>query len=69
VYVDISYTNVFHQVHSVMKTLQLKYLPCKTNLISQKLKCFLEDLGIKNLCPEIENISHVEYLALYQCLT
>lgn len=69
-YVDVSYTNVFYQVRSVMKTLQLKYyLPCKTNLFSQILQFFLEDLGIKNLCPEVENNSHVEYLVLCQWLT
>jgi hypothetical protein len=39
-----------------MKTLQLKYAPCNTNLLSQTLKFFLEDLGIKNLYPKIENI-------------
>ena len=37
VYVDVSYTKVFRQVHSVMNTLQLKYAPCKTNLLSQIL--------------------------------
>jgi hypothetical protein len=60
VYVDVSSTNVFQQIHGVMKTLRLKYVPFKRNLPSRIFKfVFFEDLGIKNLCPEIENIIHM----------
>jgi hypothetical protein len=59
VYFDVSSTNVFQQVHSVMKILRIKYVPFKNNLLSIFKSVFLENLGIKNLYPEVENIIHM----------